>query len=120
LIDRYIYIDKLLDSTLPRDLLQTYHDQDVILSFFSTLLRETDDFVQGSGTDSRESRSSDGENGNGVVYTDSYGATDTPRPPPPPQRRRPSALYKIADEESPLLGEGEGAGCSEESQAKIV
>jgi len=26
LIDQYIYIDKLLDSTLPRDLLQTYHD----------------------------------------------------------------------------------------------
>lgn len=43
-------------------------------------------------------------------------------PVPPPVKKRPSYLYKIADEESPLLGDevGGGGGGSAESQAKIV
>ena len=37
------------------------------------------------------------------------------------QRKRPSYIYKIADEESPLLAESDGAGGgSEGSQARIV
>jgi hypothetical protein len=42
---------------------------------------------------------------------------------PVAQRKRPSYLYKIADEESPLLDDGSdhgGGGVSEESQAQIV
>lgn len=37
-------------------------------------------------------------------------------------KKRPSYLYKIADEESPLLGDeaGSGGGGSAESQARIV
>ena len=52
------------------------------------------------------------------------GSTDSvlrPSLAPAPQRRRPSYIYKIADEESPLLAESDGAGGgSEGSQARIV
>ncbi|KAF8247457.1 hypothetical protein K440DRAFT_298348 [Wilcoxina mikolae CBS 423.85] len=104
LIDRYTYIDRLLDSTLPRDLLQTYHDDHDL-----------------------ETVTENPRNSNGI-YTDHYRSTDSLqevlRPPLAlaPQRKRPSYIYRIADEESPLLGDGsEGAaGGSEESQARIV
>jgi hypothetical protein len=77
-------------------------------------------------TVNEESRSSHLQNGNDGLYTDTYGSTDSlteliRASRSAPQRRRPSAPYKVADEESPLLGEGEGTGGgSEESQAKIV
>lgn len=35
LVEHYIYIDKLLDSTLPRDLLRTYHDEHEVLAAHS-------------------------------------------------------------------------------------
>ncbi|CCX34096.1 cation diffusion facilitator 10 [Pyronema domesticum] len=102
LIARYEYIDRLLDSTLPRDLLQTYHDSD-------------DESVAS-------------EYRHHSVYTDNYGSTDSLHQhiratKPVAQRKRPSYLYKIADEESPLLDDGSdhgGGGTSEESQAQIV
>ncbi|KAF8536184.1 hypothetical protein BDD12DRAFT_749403 [Trichophaea hybrida] len=106
LIDRYTYIDRLLDSTLPRDLLQTYHDHDVWCC---------------------ETMTENRRNSHGIC-TDHHRSTGSlqgePRPPlaHAPQRRRPSYFYRIADEESPLLGDGsEGAaGGTEESQARIV
>lgn len=108
LIERYIYIDKLLDSTLPRDLLQTYHDAD---------LHSTEELAISNEDDHLQDR--------GQIYSVRHRSTDslmdtlfTP-PPPPPQRKRPSYIYKIADEESPLLGGG-GDGGSEEAQARIV
>lgn len=41
---------------------------------------------------------------------------------PPPMKKRPSYLYKIADEESPLLGDevGGGGSGSAEDMAKVV
>lgn len=39
---------------------------------------------------------------------------------PPPQRKRPSAIYKVADEESPLLPYGGGDGGTPEDKARIV
>jgi len=107
LIDCYIYVDELLDSALPSDLLKAYHDD------LSPVPEE-------SGTPSNQSSG---------IYGDRYGSTDslTDRlrspPAPPPQRRRPSYIYRIADEESPLLehlGDGSGGGGSEASQARIV
>lgn len=59
-------------------------------------------------------------------YGNNYGSADSllealhSTPPPPPQRKRPSAIYKVADEESPLLGESGGDGVNPEDKARIV
>ncbi|RPB12891.1 hypothetical protein P167DRAFT_487252 [Morchella conica CCBAS932] len=97
LIDRYIYIDSLLDSTLPRDLLQTYNPVS------PETIPETYP-VSSSDTNPHQ------------------GYDSIPDAPPPPMKKRPSYLYKIADEESPLLGDevGGGGSGSAENTAKVV
>ncbi|KAH0605132.1 uncharacterized protein H6S33_005114 [Morchella sextelata] len=94
LIDRYIYIDGLLDSTLPRDLLQTYNPPETIPETYPVF-------------------SSD---------TNPHQGYDSTPDAPPPLKKRPSYLYKIADEESPLLGDevGGGGSGSAENMAKVV
>lgn len=94
LIDRYIYIDGLLDSTLPRDLLQTYNPPETIPETY--LVSSSD--------------------------TNPHQGYDSIPDAPPPMKKRPSYLYKIADEESPLLGDevGGGGSGSAEDMAKVV
>lgn len=71
LIQIYLYVDRLLDSSLPQDLLETYHDQP------------------------EPSNSSDSS----ALPVESSIS-------PKKVKKRPSYLYKIADESSPLLGGG--------------
>ncbi|TGZ79304.1 hypothetical protein EX30DRAFT_342404 [Ascodesmis nigricans] len=104
LVEHYIYIDKLLDSTLPRDLLKTYHDDHEDLPSVDENQPLNRPFFYGNRHGSEDS------------LLDALNAVTVP----PPQRKRPSAIYKVADEESPLLPYGGGDGGTPEDKARIV
>lgn len=41
LVQIYLYIDRLLDSSLPQDLLKTYHDQVCLFTYTMSKIRQT-------------------------------------------------------------------------------
>ena len=41
LVQIYLYIDRLLDSSLPQDLLKTYHDQVCLFTYTMAKIRQT-------------------------------------------------------------------------------
>ena len=88
LIDQYIYIDRLLDSSLPHNLLQEY-DQPPKLSAAipKTIDEETSQTSEHSNNSSQDP---DKLSANGSKSTQRI-------------KRTPKALYKYPDEESPLL-----------------
>jgi hypothetical protein len=85
--------------------------------------RFTDNCLQLSSVSEESGTPNNRSSGDQHGSTDSLTDVQHSPPPPPPQRRRPSYIYRIADEESPLLGnlgDGNGGGGSEASQARIV
>lgn len=88
LIDCYIYVDRLLDSSLPQKLLSYYYRRNSI-----------------DGKPGESPQASSSTYGS-VSPTHGVPPADIERSRRPSQRikRRPSVLYRIADEESPLTG----------------
>lgn len=104
--ERYMAIDKILDSTLPKDLLTTYG--------YEPSLEPVDE--------------ASSLYNNNFYHSTHYGSTDSlieqlqrPQTGPPAQRKQPSFILKIQDEESSLLGgDGGDAGGTAEEKANIV
>lgn len=97
-------IDKILDSTLPKDLLTTYGFEPTLPSVDETASIH-----------------------NNFYHSNYHGSTDSlletldSRPKgPPAQRKQPDFIHKIPDEESSLLGGEHEAGGNPEEKAKIV
>ncbi|OCT46732.1 cation efflux family protein [Cladophialophora carrionii] len=92
LITQYIYIDKLLDSSLPHNLIQEYsHQRSRSNGCLNTISEE-----QNSATNTP------------VVAPMDESAPDTPTPIEQRLKRTPKDLYKLPSEQTPLLpDEGE-------------
>ncbi|KZF26890.1 hypothetical protein L228DRAFT_243427 [Xylona heveae TC161] len=87
-----MYIDRLLDSSLPHDLIQEY--QHTAVSVPQTITEEPT--AASSDADDERSRSSSSPG------QDEH-ANGTPSTPIPRVKRTPQALYKVPSEETPLL-----------------
>lgn len=93
LIAQYLYIDRLLDSSLPHDLIQEYN-QPVVTSNMRTISEEPPTPpVEGDSQVHTPTTPTEG----GLI-TD--GAVKRPK-------RTPKNLYKLSDEATPLLDDGE-------------
>ena len=91
MISQYLYIDRLLDSSLPHNLIQEYHDpSSPHLGIPKTISEESQSSMEINGAPKQHSASKS---------TDEQGV-------PAKVKRTPKALYKVPDEDTPLLGEG--------------
>ena len=118
LIQSYLYIDRLLDSSLPHNLLQEYHDEPTNKPDIPQTISEEPN-----------SRSSD-EHHPSVDIIDE--PTQNGHASQVKVKRTPKALYKLPNENTPLLGDGiedrgprafeleNGEGEDEESGSKVV
>lgn len=95
LIAHYLYIDRLLDSSLIHNLMREYQEPDVPLSTIREELRSPEINGMTKSFPEHPSRSS--------------SFHDTSTPPLTKIKRTPKNLYKIPDEQSPLLGSEEEA-----------
>ena len=98
LIMQYLYIDRLLDSSLPQNLLQEYQQP-------TTSQQTRLDIPETIGEEySMSQRTADQTSGSSV----SADVRDSVSPHPPQRIKRTKSLYKIQnDETTPLLGDGE-------------
>ncbi|PSK56471.1 Metal tolerance protein 9 [Elsinoe australis] len=112
LIQQYMYIDRLLDSSLPHNLIQEYshgNQPDVpptiteepsqISAYSSPMLNG----MSGSGTN-----------------TPTEGATPQDAAGTKKLKRTPKALYKVQDEETPLLNHENGHDEEDDEAAKLL
>ncbi|KAJ9605058.1 hypothetical protein H2200_010448 [Cladophialophora chaetospira] len=91
LVTQYLYIDKLLDSSLPHHLIQEYsHQRTRSNGYMNTISEEHTSAVNTPVLPPMESLT-----------------PDTESPMEPKLRRTPKDLYKLPDEETPLIGEEE-------------
>ncbi|EPS43059.1 hypothetical protein H072_2951 [Dactylellina haptotyla CBS 200.50] len=105
-IDRYIWVDRLLDSALVPRLLSSYAQCHTIPEG-----AESEDLESGEGAGEGA-----GSGGEGYGATGGSGSNG----PRTPLRRRPSYVRKMADEETPLLDENTWGEESEEKMGGIV
>ncbi|KKY19528.1 putative cation diffusion facilitator 10 [Phaeomoniella chlamydospora] len=95
LVSQYLYIDRLLDSSVPHNLIQEYHQQGRSyqdqVDVPDTIAEET---PQRSASDTNINSNANGQPENGTQSGVRV-------------KRTPKALYKIPDEETPLLGESQ-------------
>ena len=94
LISQYLYIDRLLDSSLPHSLLQEYH-------------HPSNPGMEIPQTINEEPATLSGEAGSFLQSTDKMTA---PGGHTAKVKRTPKALYKLPDEHTPLLGNGNEDG----------
>ncbi|KAI9661909.1 MAG: hypothetical protein M1821_009149 [Bathelium mastoideum] len=98
LIQQYVYIDRLLDSSLPHNLIQEYNNPPVSSVTVPPAIREeTPPATPGLGT----KKQSD-QNGSTTSSTTSSTLLNTPQPSVK-IKRTPKNLYKVPDEDTPLL-----------------
>ncbi|KAI1613698.1 hypothetical protein EDD36DRAFT_451714 [Exophiala viscosa] len=96
LVAQYLYIDRLLDSSLPHDLIQEYQHSAPAgyTSNMNTISEEPTSAITING--------SANDNDNGAAKT----TTDKTSPAEPKIKRTPKNLYKLPDEATPLLADG--------------
>lgn len=92
LIQQYIYIDRLLDSSLPHDLLNEYDNTPSRYSAGPSQLRES---VEIPPTISEESRSHSFERSDNGTASNGNSTKKV--------KRTPREIYKVANEQTPLL-----------------
>jgi hypothetical protein len=93
LVQQYLYIDRLLDSSLPHDLLNEYNNTPSSGNQSSAALRE---IVGVPATISEEPRTPSSELDQGTSVLNSTGAVKK-------VNRTPRGIYKVSSERSPLL-----------------
>jgi hypothetical protein len=98
LIQQYVYIDRLLDSSLPHDLIQEYHNLFTAgsVNVPKTIAEESNSPVSASSTGSQ-------------VRPNDSTQSERHAPPKPKVNRTPENLYRIPDERSPLIQSNEDA-----------
>lgn len=97
LIAQYMYIDRLLDSSLPHDLIQEYHHSanGGYTSNMNTISEEPASAISANGS----------ANVNGAATA--IASTTNTSPTEPKLKRTPKNLYKLPNEATPLLGNGD-------------
>ncbi|OAL51024.1 cation diffusion facilitator 10 [Pyrenochaeta sp. DS3sAY3a] len=127
LIQNYMYIDRLLDSSLPHNLIQEYTNlESGAVNIPSTIAEESSvattpiNITPGALTPSDIN-----ENGNGPLSSRSsvsYGTTSTNSGPKSIVKRTPKNLYKVpeADENAPLLGNSDDVLEDEEEEEQPI
>ncbi|PNS15594.1 Metal tolerance protein 9 [Sphaceloma murrayae] len=107
LIQQYMYIDRLLDSSLPHNLIQEYGASASVPDVPPTIAEEPGQSPMLNGRSASES---------GINTPEGTGGEGTKK-----LKRTPKALYKVQDESTPLLGgEEEGGGGEEDEGAKLL
>ncbi|KAI9841464.1 MAG: hypothetical protein M1837_000682 [Sclerophora amabilis] len=101
LIEQYTYIDRLLDSSIPHTLIQEYHQPSVEIP------QTIDEEPVGRGDDTDVSAA----NSVPSTPTDGYGTKGR-------LKRTPKNIYRVPEENTPLLSDGFREADSDESQQK--
>lgn len=89
LVAQYLYIDRLLDSSLPHNLIQEYHHPDSGVDVPQTITEEPSMTPPAVGQLQNGNKPAESENKSAVRV-----------------KRTPKNLYKVPDEETPLLANG--------------
>lgn len=98
LISSYLYIDRLLDSSLPHSLIQEYHHHASEMSIPPTISEEEPQFSDSASAKTKKAKAS---------LKDDDSDSDSGKKPAvviKKVKRTPKALYKVPDESAPLLG----------------
>lgn len=93
LIAQYTYIDRLLDSSLPHNLIQEYHQLPSHTSFSSNMKTISEESAAISA--------------NGATTAAMASSPSTPSPTDTRLKRTPKDLYKLPNEATPLLDDGD-------------
>lgn len=99
LISSYLYIDRLLDSSLPHSLIQEYHHPPSDMNIPHTISEE-----EPSSPDSADAKPTSAHSNAGPLANGNVSASVTKK-----VKRTPKALYKVPDESTPLVGDSDTA-----------